>query len=71
MINKPDLKDIKERIVMSELYNNGLKNINGAYAEVKSLRLNKDKSIATYTLILGNDLEGEKHTYKGVKFKLK
>ena len=51
------LKEILER---KEL-DNGIKNI---YSEVKNLRVNKNKTKAKYTLILGNNMKGERNVYR-------
>jgi len=68
MATKKEIKDKIEWIAFNE---NGLRHINGAYAQVKNLTINKKKHLAHYTLVLGNDMEGKEEIYRNQEYDIK
>lgn len=63
-----DKKEIKEKIEYYELFNNGLKNINGAFVTAKNIVIQKRSRMVTADVEIVREEAGNTIRYDGCKY---
>ena len=66
-----DRKKIKDKIENYEFNNNGVNHINGAYVDVRNVRIHKKEKLVTADIIIVRQMDGTSQRFNNCEYPFK